>query len=175
MSVIPFLDKSDNSLVFKSKKTNSNLCCPLIQSIKLQKYNKGDISLGYLLKLGSGALLVLLANTVFDWIVDVIQVNKVQIMVSSPRIQTVQLCVYQSIMDGSYSRLPSCTSNSGVFINSNSPIKVSSEGEIYIEEDIRGTKVSLVLKPVITSNGGIEWQCSGTPEKHMPTSCSYNH
>jgi hypothetical protein len=142
-----------------------------MQSIKLQKYNKGDISLGYLLKLCSGALLVILANTIFDWVVDAIYVNKVRMMISSPRIQTVQQCVYLLIMDGSYSRLPSCTSSSGIFINSSSPIKVSSEGEIYIEEEINGTKVSLVLEPVITSNGRIEWQCSGTPEKQIPTSC----
>ncbi len=143
--------------------------------IKLRKYNKGEISLGYLLKFGSGALLVLLANTIFDSIVGTINTYKVQLMATSPRVQTAQQCIYQSIMDGSYSRLSSCASNNGVFIGSSSPVKVSSDGEIYLEEEIKGTNVSLVLKPVFTSNGGVEWQCSGTPEKYMPTSCSSNH
>jgi len=141
----------------------------------LQKYNKGEISLTFLLKLGSGVLLTLLVNTIFDSIVGTIDTYKVQLMTTSPRVQAAQRCIYLSIMDGSYSRLSSCTSNDGAFIGSSSPIKVSLDGEIYLEEDIKGTNVSLVLKPELTRNGGVEWQCSGAPEKYMPTSCSSNH
>jgi len=143
--------------------------------IKLQKYNKGEIGLGFLLKFGFGAFLTLTVNTIFDSVMGTMDTYKVQLMTTSPRVQAVKQCVYQNIMDGSYSRLSSCTSKDGVFIASSSPVKVSLDGEIYLEEEIKGTNVSLVLKPVFTSNGGVEWQCSGTPEKHMPTSCSSNH
>ena len=141
----------------------------------LQKYNKGDISLPLLLKFVFGALLALLVNGIFDSMVGSIYTGEVQLMATSPRVQAAQQCIYLSIMDGSYSRLSSCNSKDSAFIGSSSPVKVSLDGEIYLEEDIKGTSVSLVLKPVLTSNGGVEWECSGAPEKYMPTSCSSNH
>lgn len=114
-------------------------------------------------------------NTIFDSVVNTVDIYKVQVMTTSPQIKAVKQCIYDAIMDGHYSRFPSCSSDRGVFIASSAPVEVSFDGEIHLEENIKGTVVSLVIKPVFTGNGSVEWLCSGKPEKYMPTSCSITH
>lgn len=141
--------------------------------MKARRFSRGEVSLGYVLKYGLGAGLVLLINAAFDHISGAIYTYKVQLMANSPYVSSIKDCVNRNILIGSYSRLGDCSgrSDSRHLNNRQSPVDVGLNGEIRLSDVINGVEVNLTLKPVFGNDGEVRWRCSGRGEKYLPDSC----
>lgn len=134
--------------------------------------SRGEVSLGYLFKFGFGAFVVLCINTAFDYVSETIYTYKVETLVSSPLVRDVKQCVYDTIMDGSYLRLPSCSTRGISLATETSPVEVSTDGDITLKDRINDTEVSLKLTPSFRGNGQVIWSCSGEADKYLPDGCA---
>ena len=76
--------------------------------MRFERHNRGEVTLSYLFKLGFVGFVAFTINAAFDFVSDTIYTYKVQAVVTSPLVKEVKQCVYDTIMDGSYLRLPQC-------------------------------------------------------------------
>ncbi len=135
------------------------------------RYGRGEISLGYLLKIGGAAGLSLAINGIFDSVIGIIDIYRVQTVANSPRVEAVKDCVYETMMSGSHSRLAFCSDKP--FMDTSDPvIEVRHDGVVVIKDRIQDTPFTLKLAPSHNARGSLTWQCRGRPAKYMPRACT---
>lgn len=144
--------------------------CLQEHGMESKKYQKGEISLTYLFKIGFCAFISMSVNSIFDYVSNSVLTYKVQIMTTSPQVRHVKQCVFDNVMEGRISSLADCSA-SGAFESSDAPVTVSFDGEIKLKEVIEGNQVTVTLKPVFRG-AQVIWECSGSPAKYMPSSCN---
>jgi len=142
--------------------------------MRFGKHSRGEVTLSYLFKLGFVGFVAFSINAAFDFVSDTIYTYKVQAVVTSPLVREVKQCVYDTIMDGSYLRLPQCQRrNHNRLSHTSNPVDaVSTDGVIRLKETVNGTDVQLTLMPTFLGTGQIDWQCFGDSDKYLPEVCS---